>query len=243
MEIAVKTDVGKVRHINEDAVSFLQYDDTKAYVIVADGMGGHKGGKLASQGSIDRIRGYFAGRALQAAASTEIPSILKDCLDYVNESLYLKSLEDATLVGMGTTVVLCVITENSLSVANVGDSRLYLLRDGILRQLTKDHSLVQQLVDAGSITPEEAQHHNKKNIITRAIGSEPTVEVDTYTETIQKEDLILLCSDGLSNLVPEREMIGILQQEPVLQDSVDRLVEMANSYGGFDNITVAAIRV
>lgn len=243
MEIAVKTDVGKVRHVNEDAVSFLQYDDTKAYVIVADGMGGHKGGRLASQGSIDRIRGYFAGRALPLADCDEIPGILKDCLDYVNESLYLKSLEDETLVGMGTTVVLCVVAENHLCVANVGDSRLYLLRGGMLRQLTKDHSLVQQLVDAGSITQEEAQHHNKKNIITRAIGSELTVEVDTFTEAIQKDDLILLCSDGLTNLVSNAEIAEILQQEPVLQDGVERLVELANSNGGFDNITVAAIRV
>lgn len=243
MEIAVKTDVGKVRHINEDAVYFLQYDDTKAYVIVADGMGGHKGGKLASQGSIDRIRGYFAGRAVQLAACNEIPGILKECLDYVNESLYLKSLEDATLVGMGTTVVLCVITENTVSVANVGDSRLYRLHNGSIQQITKDHSLVQQLLDAGSITPEEAQHHNNKNVITRAIGSEMTVDVDTYTITVQKDDLIILCSDGLTNLVSDTEIAEVLQQEAALQDGVDKLVELANSYGGFDNITVAAIRV
>lgn len=243
MEIAVKTDVGKVRHVNEDAVYFLQYDDTNAYIIVADGMGGHKGGKLASQGSIDRIRGYFAGRAINQALGDEIPKILQECLSYVNESLYLKSLEDASLVGMGTTVVLCVIAESHAYVANVGDSRMYLLRKNAMQQITKDHSFVQQLVDAGSITPEEAQHHTKKNVITRAIGSEMTIEVDTYTVDIQKDDWIILCSDGLTNLVPDAEIAAILQQEPVLQDGVDRLVETANSYGGFDNITVAAIRV
>lgn len=243
MEIAAKTDVGRVRHVNEDAVYYLQHDDTEAYVIVADGMGGHKGGKLASHGCIDRIRGYLAGRAVYQAHPQEIPDILKECLDYVNESLYLKSLEDASLVGMGTTVVLCVISHFTAYVANVGDSRMYLLRGGEIRQVTKDHSLVQELLDAGSITPEEAQHHTNKNVITRAIGSEKSVAVDTYTVDLQDNDLIILCSDGLTNLITDAEMVRILQREPVLEDGISRLVEAANSYGGFDNITVAAIRV
>ncbi len=243
MEIAAKSDVGRVRHVNEDAVYFLQYDDTEAYVIVADGMGGHKGGKLASHGCIDRIRGYLAGRAIYQAQQQEIPHILTECLDYVNESLYLKSLEDAALVGMGTTVVLCVISRHTAYVANVGDSRMYLLRGGEIRQITKDHSLVQELLDAGSITPEEAQHHANKNVITRAIGSEKSVLTDTYTVDLQENDIIILCSDGLTNLVPDNELLHILQQEPTLEDGVNRLVEAANRSGGFDNITVAAIKV
>lgn len=231
------SDVGRKRQKNED--SYLINDELNLF-IVADGMGGHAGGEYASRIAIQTIEQKFQDTA--KAASDESESILRSAIQDAGMKIVAKAEEDRALKGMGTTVIALHLDGKRGLLAHVGDSRGYLFRDGVLEQLTEDHSLVNEQVKSGLITAEEAKTHQFKNIITRSVGVTPEVEVDLVTKKLKPGDSFLLCSDGLSNLVEAREMERELREkEPIL--AAKFMVDLANKRGGDDNITLVLIEV
>lgn len=231
--IGLVSDVGMVRTLNEDYARYAEYDECKVYV-VADGMGGHNAGEIASKMAVDGIIEYI-DRMFNTINSGEI---LKEAIERVNEEIYNYSLSREDLRGMGTTVTACIITKEQIQVGNVGDSScLAINRDGIIK-ITKDHSLVQELVDLGTISEKEAFNHPKKNIITRAIGTNQQVEVDIFKIDNGIYDLFMLSSDGLTNEVTTEEILTVIQQEEELNHACEKLVNIAKYKGGRDNITV-----
>ena len=204
--------------------------------IVADGMGGHKAGDYASRYTIERIVASVMRSGLQ-----EPVAILKGAIRKANELLVDESKEDESKRGMGTTVVIATIMENKMIVANVGDSRLYVVGSS-MRQVTRDHSLVNEMVRLGEINAAEARIHPDKNIITRAIGASATVEADFFEVELEKNSQILMCTDGLTNMVRDEEIFRIMNGEETLEEKAEILVRTANANGGRDNITVMIIR-
>lgn len=230
------SDVGRKRQKNED--SYLINDELNLFV-VADGMGGHAGGEYASRIAISTIEEQFQQNAGKDTPGEEV---LKAAIQDAGSKIIQKAEEDRALRGMGTTVI-CLHLENKRAVmGHVGDSRGYLFRDGVLEQLTEDHSLVNEQVKSGLITAEEARTHQFKNIITRSVGVTAEVEVDTASRKLKEGDFFLLCSDGLSNLVEMSEMEKELRsQEPIL--AAKAMVDLANKRGGDDNITLVLVEV
>lgn len=231
------TDVGMIRQVNQD---YLYSSETPVgklpnLFIVADGMGGHNAGDFASRFTVETVV-----EAIKNSKETEKVAIIREAIEITNEKLIEKANEDSQLSGMGTTIVLCTIEGNEACVANVGDSRLYLIGDEIT-QITKDHSLVEEMVRMGELEPENARIHPNKNIITRAIGALDEVVVDFFTLTLQKNDRILLCSDGLTNMVEDEEIQMIIDRQLDLVDGVQQLIASANLNGGKDNIAVILI--
>jgi len=228
------TDVGRKREINQDYV-FVSDEPIGPFpnlLAVADGMGGHKAGDFASKYAISTFK-----RELQNTSLSSPEEILRRIVATVNDRVNDAAKEDIKLEGMGTTLVVATVIGNTLYFANVGDSRLYLINDKIL-QLSKDHSLVEEMVRLGGIKAEEAKHHPDKNIITRAIGVKDAVEADVYEYQIRPGDMILMCTDGLSNMVEDEDMFDIVKASRDLVEAVHMLVEKANSNGGRDNIGV-----
>ena len=231
------TDVGQRRVTNQDFVyrSDEPVGNLPNLYIVADGMGGHKAGDYASH--------YTAETLIESVTEDEEKNpikIIRKAIEKANERVLEKSLSDEELAGMGTTVVVATVTGHYLYVANVGDSRLYLITDKIT-QITKDHSLVEEMVRIGEINREQARNHPDKNIITRAVGIKKEVKIDFFDMRLEKGDLILMCSDGLSNMLEDREIEEIIKKGGELSEIVDELVERANQNGGKDNIAVILI--
>lgn len=218
------THIGLVRDHNEDA--FLVEPPLYA---VADGMGGHLGGEVASSVALDTLQDAWRDSDLATA------------LRKANDAVYGRALRDITVAGMGTTLTAVVVEGEEAHLAHVGDSRAYLMRGGDLRALTDDHSLVGEMVRSGDITDAEARVHPRRNIMTRAIGIDPNVEVDEDTLSVSEGDRILLCSDGLCGIVTDSEIRETLTANDDPQTAADVLVELANSAGGFDNVTVVVI--
>lgn len=228
------TDVGLVRSSNEDA-----YLIAEPLFAVADGMGGHQAGEVAAGTTIETLR-EFAG----AIANDDDPgSALVETARAANRAVYEKASEDPSLLRMGTTLTAAIARDGRLCIAHVGDSRAYLFRDGNLRQLTQDHTLVAEYVRHGRMTEEEAKVHPNRSIITRALGVEPDIPVDTVTLGIRPGDRILLCSDGLYSMVPDEFIASILASVEDTAAAAKQLVEAANSAGGEDNTTVVVIDV
>ncbi len=224
------TDVGRVREGNED--DYL-VDDAMGLVAVADGMGGHRAGEVASATALE---------ALRAAINAGQP--LRDAIESANEAVFTKSLTDASLRGMGTTLTAgTLVAGGTLLVGHVGDSRAYLLRDGELRQVTVDHSLVEELVRDGRLTPDEAAVHPQRSIITRALGVDASVEVDVYPVELAPGDRLLLCSDGLTGMVQFDAIAATLRREEDPARAATQLIDAANAAGGEDNITVVVVAV
>jgi len=232
MDCGYKTDIGLVRSVNEDRYLFV---DTKEYklLVVADGMGGHEAGDVASQMAIDEIVRYN----LAVGFAEDTVEKLKECISGVNEKIFIYSSKNHKVKGMGTTLVIAVVVDDKVYFANVGDSRGYIVGDGI-KKITIDHSYVEELLLSGEITAEEAYYHPNKNQITRAIGTQPTVKADVFVCEIEKNDIVFLCSDGCSNMLHDEEILYILKQHASLQEAADTLVISANDNGGYDNITV-----
>jgi PPM family protein phosphatase len=231
VEHAGRTDVGRQRSANED-----DFVLAPPFFAVADGMGGAKAGEVASAMATDVFEGE--------SDSGEPPEAqLARMLREANRRIYDLATADESHRGMGTTLTAAKITGDDISLAHVGDSRAYRLRDGELEQLTKDHSLVAELERSGQITPEAAEHHPQRSIITRALGPEPEVEVDTYTVAAREGDVFLLCSDGLTSMISDEEIGSILRSADSLDEAADALVRAANQSGGKDNITVVLFRV
>jgi PPM family protein phosphatase len=223
------TDVGRVRDGNED--DFLDQSNRLGLVAVADGMGGHRAGEVASATALE---------ALRAAVASGEP--LRDAIEGANDAVLEKSVSDQEFHGMGTTLTAGMLgSDGHLVVGHVGDSRAYLVRDGELSQITDDHSLVEEMVRSGELTPEQAEVHPRRSVITRALGIDAEVEVDEYPIELQPGDRILFCSDGLTTMVRPDEIASILSREQDLRRAAQLLVDAANAAGGEDNITAVII--
>lgn len=227
---AFRTDVGKVRANNQDAP--IVSEKLRLYG-VADGMGGHKGGEVASTSARDDLLRELEGKTPSVAT-------LSGAIEEVNRQIYHQQEHDDALTGMGTTLSVLWMSDNFVYIGHVGDSRVYLLRDGEFKQMTLDHSLVEQLVREGVLTEEEAQNHPMRNIITRAIGTDESVEVDVVVEERRKGDLWLACSDGLHGLVDDRQMRDALCQYAP-EKAADVLLKAALDAGGRDNVTLVIV--
>ena len=236
MKLAGKTDVGRVRQENQDDYRAGELPGGAAWALVCDGMGGARGGREASHGACDVIESCFQEQYAGQCRPGEEELFLKRSLVAANRFVFQKSLREEALSGMGTTAVCALVRSGRAFVCHAGDSRAYLCHEGRLTQLTRDHSYVQELVDCGTITPEEAEHHPQKNIITRALGVEFRLEPEFTSAPVQPGDLLLLCSDGLTNTVPVDQIEKLLARGP-FYDLPDRLIAAANAGGGTDNIT------
>lgn len=226
------TDVGMVRQVNQDYVYTTDnpLGPLPNLFVVADGMGGHQAGDYASKYTVEVLR-----RELKQSDEEDIEKALVRAIKTANREIIKKAASDRSLKGMGTTVVAATIVNQMMYFANVGDSRLYLINQGI-SQLTKDHSLVEEMVRLGGIKPEEAKTHPDKNIITRAIGAKEEVDVDFYEHRLKRGDIILMCTDGLSNMVEDEELFHIVQGARDIVEAGTSLVEAAKENGGTDNI-------
>lgn len=231
------TDIGRKRKLNQDFVysSDEAVGNLKNVYIVADGMGGHQAGDYASKCTVEtmvrEIKGCFEQSPIR---------ILSRAIRIANDQVRRKAREDESLYGMGTTVVAATVLGKYLQVANVGDSRLYIINEEV-RQITRDHSLVEEMVRMGGLDREAARNHPDKNIITRAVGAEDKVEPDFFTVELQEGEIVLMCSDGLTNMLEDEEIRMIISGARDLVEKAERLVEAANANGGRDNISVILI--
>jgi PPM family protein phosphatase len=240
VKFAAATDVGMQRKNNEDANVVIE---EASFCAVADGMGGHLGGEIASHIAIETLQAAFKGRN-GTSNERKDAELLSKSIKNANKEIYRRGNADATLRNMGTTIVACVLSGEFVVTANVGDSRIYRLRDGEFSQVTEDHSWVGELRKKNLISAEDARTHPLKNIITRALGMEPAVEVDVKWEKAKPGDVYLLCSDGLTDLVPDDEIRAILSKHGKdLAAACKDLIAAANSAGGTDNITVSLAMV
>ncbi len=242
MVICVSSDVGKIREINQDSYFYCDNNQLPIFV-VADGMGGHNAGEIASNLAIQIIKeAYNREKDRIVEKELELPRFINETLIKANNRVFMEANEQESCQGMGTTITMGFIYENELFIGHIGDSRAYLLRDGELVQLTQDHSLVAELVRNGSISQEEARNHPQKNIITRALGTDSNVNIDIVSRDLQNGDIILLCTDGLTNMVSEKRIREILISCGDLKNICDTLINSANALGGFDNSTVMVIK-
>jgi protein phosphatase len=238
IEIGNHSDVGKVREINEDYYGSF-HGKYGELLIVCDGMGGHKGGEIASRLSVETIKNHFESLNNSFDPVKELNLSIREA----NSTLIDTAKNDSTLKDMGSTVVITLLHDDKAFTANLGDSRIYLCRDGEIKQITKDHSLVQQMVDSRMISKEEAKTHPKKNVITKSLGIGLQTEPDVSNAMLLKEnDIIILCSDGLTTFVKDNEILETVTNNSV-QDAANKLVELANKRGGEDNITIQIAKV
>lgn len=236
MEFAAKTHIGKVRKLNEDSVFF---DANKKVMLVADGMGGHNAGEVASGFVVDEVRTRMD--SITEGSDEPIGRIVRLIKD-INSKIYKYSVENEDCSGMGTTCTLGFIEDDKLYIGHVGDSRLYIFRDGRLSQITTDQTLVESMVAKGDLTREEARVHPKRNMLMSAVGTEDTVEVARYTEALISKDVVLICSDGLNGYVEDGEIISVLEDDLTADQMCDNLIELSNAKGGADNVTTIVVK-
>ena len=236
-----KSDVGKVREINEDAFYISNSLDEVQLYMLADGMGGYNGGEIASKLAIQSAKNYIENNFKEIEKDKDsIIQLIGSSIEYANMVVYEKSKENKELSGMGTTLEVCLIYNNRAFIGHVGDSRIYRIRKEFMRKLTQDHSYVQKLVKDGTITQEEAAHHPQKNMLMKALGCNAFVEPDVMVKGFLKDDILIMNSDGLTNLVSQEEMFKEAKKN--IEQATKNLVQMANDNGGYDNITVIIIK-
>lgn len=240
MLIYGKTDIGRHRATNQDEFKICSISENLGFGLVCDGMGGENGGNIASGVASDVISRHLMEHLKPGLNDEDYKNIIVSAVSEGNVAVYDKSLEDKQYIGMGTTVVLAVVSGEKAYIAHVGDSRVYLIRDGKIHQLTKDHSLVQTLLEQGKITPEEVNNHPQKNMITRAIGISCFVDIDYIEVSHIANAALLLCSDGLTNTCDDETIKEIVITENP-NEICDRLIDQANENGGLDNITAVVI--
>lgn len=236
MEYAALTDVGMRRHNNEDSYIVNVSGNDKIF-IVADGMGGHNAGEIASLEAC-RITESFV-----LEGKGNIDDVLRDGVVKANRDIYVRSCENDAMKGMGTTIDVCVIDGNKLHIAHVGDSRVYIVNKESIRRVTRDHSIVGMMLEEGSITEEEARVHPQRNYITRAVGSSANIEVDIICEEIHSGEWVLMCTDGLTNMIEREVLHSVIKNSDSVDDAAEELVRRAKENGGDDNITVILFRV
>lgn len=240
MKISAKTDVGKVRNSNQDSYAAGELADNVIWAVVCDGMGGANGGNIASETAVKVISEKIASGYHPGMNDNSIKHLLISSIDAANAKVNSAAKNNDVLTGMGTTVVAAIIKDDNLYISNVGDSRLYIINSNSINQMTVDHSIVQMMIDHGEISPEEAKDHPKRNVITRALGVESSVRIDFSQETIGRNDIVLLCTDGLTNYVDD-ETIFKACIESDRYEIANKLIEIANSNGGGDNVTVVSV--
>lgn len=236
-----KSVTGLVRKNNEDTIYISPSHSPLNLYIVADGMGGHKAGEIASGYSVEIFTDFIKSRTEEEINADNLLDTIVEGIQLCNTKLYEKSKESESFEGMGTTFTCAAVEKDTLYIAHVGDSRAYMCRKGELKQLTRDHSFVMEMVKQGKLTLEEAHNHPNRNVITRAVGSEKTILVDTVIEKLEPEDKILLCSDGLTNMVSDTQIAEILNKNEDLETETEKLIDTANNMGGIDNISAIII--
>ena len=235
------SDIGKARDKNQDSFYIPKEDDNLKLFALADGMGGYKGGEVTSKLAILSAKNYLETNFEKIEHTKEaILELIKSSMEYANMVVYEKSKEDDNLEGMGTTLELCLIYNNRAYIGHIGDSRVYRIRKNIIRKLTVDHSYVENLVKDGKITREEAVYHPKKNMLTKALGCSAFVEPDVMVKGFQKDDVIILSSDGLTNMVSNKEIFEEVIKN--IKEAPINLVAKANDMGGYDNITIVVVK-
>ena len=239
--VFAKSDIGKAREINQDYYYISEENEEPRLYILADGMGGYKGGEIASKLATESAKKYIQSNFCNIIKEKEeILKLIESAVEYANMVVYEKSKEDANLEGMGTTLEICLIYNNKAYIGHVGDSRIYRIRKNIIRKLTKDHSYVQKLVEDKKITRDEAKTHPKKNMLIKALGCTPYVEPDIRARNFEKGDIFIICSDGLTNMVEEKRIYELINED--FNSAADKLINEANQAGGYDNITVIIIK-
>ncbi|MGE5455765.1 MAG: Stp1/IreP family PP2C-type Ser/Thr phosphatase [Ignavibacteriales bacterium] len=237
MEYAYLTDQGKVRSHNEDSVTIVTNKSNEYLLAVADGMGGHRGGEIASSIAISHIGHRFVEMGSVGNKEDAI-NWLKDIVSEANLQIYKYTSENIESAGMGTTIVLALLTKEFLLIGNIGDSSGYVIKDNRLHKITTDHTLVELLVKSGKLTAEEAKNHPRKNVLMRALGANTKVEMDVF-DVETGVDGILLCSDGLTNMLSDEQIMKVLNENLGAEEKVQKLIYKSNNRGGTDNISIA----
>lgn len=244
MNIWAQTDCGRVRITNQDALVYGRSENNKfAYFAVCDGMGGAKAGNVASMMAARTFEEYVKDRIKPAMSSNYMKGILIEAAELANGEIYDAATRDKNLSGMGTTMVGCILSDECAAIVNVGDSRAYFIDENGISLITRDHSVVAEMVERGEISEAEAVKHPNKNLITRALGAEQKVQADVFDREITSGQYILLCSDGLTNFVDEQEILYEILHGGDTDGCCDRLISLANERGGADNITVLLAEV
>lgn len=240
MKLYSATDAGRIRNTNQDYVfaSDKSVGKLPNLFVVADGMGGHNAGDRASSYAVEVLL-----ETIRNSRERKPIKVIRSAIEKANEKVLMESDSSEIFQGMGTTLVVASVVRGVLYVANVGDSRLYIIGKSGIRQITRDHSLVEEMVRSGGLTREEGRNHPDKNIITRAVGVKSVVNIDFFEEEVLEEEVILMCSDGLSNMLTDQEIRQIVKEEKNLREAGKKLVESANSNGGRDNITVLLVGI
>ncbi len=242
-EVFGATDIGCVRELNEDSFSIggFKGDTVPGYCVLADGMGGHNAGEVASQTAVDVISEALSD--FLKNSQKEVPMLLDGVIKSANDKIFKAACEDEAKSGMGTTAVIACVFENEMYIANIGDSRAYALRGDEFYQITKDHSMVAEMVTNGTITSEEARVHPQKNVITRALGTDEKAKADIFEYEYQKGDILLMCSDGLSGMVTDDDIKSVLKSGDSAKECTEKLISLAKENGGKDNITVICLKI
>ena len=241
MEVGFKTDKGKMRSNNEDACYVMPREKV---FIIADGVGGSNSGEIASRTAVNGIAKYVARNPMKGMARADrIQKYFNNGIRDVNFAVLESSQRFEENRGMATTLVICYIRGNKMYVMNVGDSRAYLFRKGKLKQITEDHTYVNSLLKAGVITPEQAEHHENKNMITRAVGADYHIQADFVVTPLKEGDIILLCTDGLYGEVSPDDIIRKFKEGKTMGETCSDLIDMANENGGNDNITIICLKI
>lgn len=237
-----KSDIGKAREINEDSYYITEDQFSKIQLfILADGMGGCNAGDVASKQAILSAKSYIETNFEETPKDKEsLSKLVKSSIEYANMVVHEESIENKNLEGMGTTLEVCLIYNSRAYIGHIGDSRIYRIRNDFMRKLTQDHSYVQKLVQEGTITKEEAEHHSKKNILMKALGCNAYAEPDVMVKGFQKGDILIICSDGLTNMVNIDDIYKIVKEN--FEFAPKELVDLANQNGGIDNITIITIK-
>lgn len=243
MQFYSVTDCGKTRPNNEDFCC-AEVINGFTVMILADGMGGYRGGEIASSGAVETVIEYLRKNLQKYSSPKQVFEAMHAALYYANKNLFNLAAESVTLEGMGTTIDIAISNNHELFIAHVGDGRVYKISgDGKIRKITRDHSLVEYMVERGEITPQEAAVHPQRHIITRALGTDYTINADMITESITSKDTILLCSDGLTGMLSDEKILSVVTESKQLSDAAQTLVRLANEAGGKDNITVIIARL
>ncbi|MFA8437549.1 Stp1/IreP family PP2C-type Ser/Thr phosphatase [Pueribacillus sp. YX66] len=240
MAAVFRTDTGKIRTLNEDYGGFF-WNGNRLLAVVADGMGGHQAGEIASEMAVSFLEEEWQ-KVTNDLTPSEAEQWLNNTITEANTKLFNFSKSNPEYSGMGTTIVAVICTDSNVTFAHIGDSRIYLLNESGFSLLTEDHSLVNELVKNGQITKEEAEHHPRKHILLRALGTEENVTIDIRSLDWEENDYLLLCSDGLTNKVDERELEQTIRSSESLEKQADELIAMANAAGGEDNITLILLK-
>ncbi len=240
MRVFAKSDIGKAREMNQDSYYVSQPSENVGLYIVADGMGGYNGGEIASRLAITSAKNYIETNFSKIEHNKEeIKELIKSAIEYANMVVYEKSKENEELEGMGTTIEVVLAYNNRVYIGHIGDSRIYRIRKNLMRKLTVDDSYVQKLVKDGTITKEEAIHHPKRNMLTKALGCTSFVEPEVTVKGFLQDDIVVITSDGLTNMVSDEEIFRIVTMN--LEMASEELIRRANDAGGLDNITVVIV--